>query len=303
MKTIRECLQRAGELVNSDSARLDVELLLAHVVQRDRTYVFTWPERCLSDSEQAAFDRLMSERAAGRPVAHLLGSREFWGLELDVDNSTLIPRPDTETLVETVLGLSLPAHAQVLDLGTGTGAIALALASEHPQWRVTAVDYSEPAVALAERNRKKFGLSNVTVQLSNWFEQVEPAHLEEPLAQEPLVEAQPDGIQAAVGFQLIVSNPPYIDEADPHLTQGDVCFEPLSALVAADAGLADLKHIIEVGREYLLPGGWLVLEHGYQQGESVRALLSSAGYTEVRTVQDYGRNDRISLGLFWGEAG
>lgn len=271
--TVQTCLQRAAELTDSDSPRLDVELLLAQVLERDRTYLYTWPEKILTPAQQAAFETLLNERKQGRPVAHLLGQREFWGLPLAVDNSTLIPRPDTETLVEAALALSLAENARVLDLGTGTGAIALALATEQPGWQITAVDFSPAAVALAERNRKTLELHNVCIRQSDWFAQLEPGH-----------------------FDLIVSNPPYIDADDPHLSQGDVRFEPLSALVAEQQGLADIAHIITAGCDYLRPGGWLLLEHGYTQGAAVRNLLQQAGYQAVTTHTDLGDNERISGG-------
>lgn len=271
--TVQACLHRAAELSGSDSPRLDLELLLAHVLERDRTWLYTWPEKTLTPAQQVAFDALLAARKLGRPVAHLLGQREFWGLALAVDDSTLIPRPDTETLVEAALALALPDTARVLDLGTGTGAIALALASEQPRWQVTAVDFSPAAVTLAERNRQTLGLPNVQVRQSDWFAQLELRD-----------------------FDLIVSNPPYIDPLDPHLSQGDVRFEPLSALVAERQGLADIEHIIRVGQNYLQPGGWLLLEHGYDQGAAVRGLLEQAGYQWVRTGKDLGQNDRISGG-------
>jgi release factor glutamine methyltransferase len=271
--TVQACLQRQSELPDSDSPRLDLELLLAHVLERDRTYLYTWPEKTLNEAQLAAFEGLLSQRQQGHPVAHLLGQREFWGLPLVVDDSTLIPRPDTETLVAAALALSLAEDAHVLDLGTGTGAIALALASEQPRWQITAADASPAAVALAERNRQALGFNNVQVQQSHWFAQL-----------------------AASRVDLIVSNPPYIDAQDPHLTQGDVRFEPLSALVAAEHGLADIRHIIDAGRQYLRPGGWLLLEHGYTQAVEVCALLQQAGYQQVHTVKDFGHNDRVSGG-------
>lgn len=279
--SIQGCLQRAQDLPHSESARLDVELLLASVLVCDRTYLYTWPEKRLTEAQLADFESLLAARQQGRPVAHLLGEREFWGLPLSVDDSTLIPRPDTETLVEAALSLSatLPKQAQVLDLGTGTGAIALALASEQPTWSVVAVDFSEAAVSLAERNRQVLTLNNVDIMVSDWFSQLQCRQ-----------------------FHLIVSNPPYIDENDPHLSQGDVRFEPLSALVASDHGFADIQHIVQSGREHLWPNGWLLLEHGYTQGESVRALLQQAGYEDIETLKDFGNNDRVTLGRYSGQA-
>lgn len=206
-------------------------------------------------------------------MAHLVGEREFWSLPLYVSAATLIPRPDTECLVEQALARLPAAACSVLDLGTGTGAIALALATERPDCAVTAVDVMPDAVALAQRNVERLGVTNVTVLQSSWFSAL--------------------GDRA---YAMIVSNPPYIDEHDPHLAQGDVRFEPLTALVAANAGLADLERIVTTSRKHLLSGGWLLVEHGWTQGEAVRALFTEAGYAAVETCRDYGGNERLTLG-------
>lgn len=259
---------------SSDSAKLDTEILLLHVLNKPRSYLFAWGDASVSEQHQEQFHALLEQRAQGIPIAHLVGEREFWSLPLSTNNSTLIPRPDTETLVEQALALSLPDNAQVLDLGTGTGAIALALASERSDWRILAVDASEDAVALAQHNQQKLNLTNVEVLQSDWFSEVDTQK-----------------------FALIVSNPPYIDEADPHLHQGDVRFEPLSALTAKDSGLADIKHIISCAPSYLELGGVLMFEHGYDQGAAVRALLTQGGFENVQTAQDLGGNDRITWGF------
>lgn len=274
--TIQQNLARASELDQiSESARLDVELLLAECVERERTYLYTWPEKELTPAQQTRFESLLSRRLTGEPVAHILGQREFWSLPLQVNPSTLIPRPDTERLVEVVLALDLPNDAKVVDLGTGTGAIALALASEKPQWLITGVDQSEDAVTLAKTNRQALGFQNVTLLQSDWFS--------------ALTDQQ---------FHVIVSNPPYIDQQDPHLAEGDVRFEPLSALVAEDHGLADIRHIAEQAKQHLLPGGWLAVEHGFEQGEAVRGIFSACGYARVVTEKDYGGNERVTLGIY-----
>jgi release factor glutamine methyltransferase len=231
----------------------------------------------LTTQQIDAFKALVAKREMGHPVAHLVGIREFWSLELEVNNSTLIPRPDTETLVEKALSLDLPTDAKMLDLGTGTGAIALSLASEQPNWQVTAVDFSEQAVALAKRNQQKLALNNVTVLHSNWFSAV-------PNQQ----------------FDLIVSNPPYIDEQDEHLSQGDVRFEPMSALVAPDNGMADIKVIIEQARQYLAPNGYLLIEHGYQQALLLQEFFAQMAYSNILTIKDMAGCDRVTMAQWQG---
>ena len=262
-------------LTASDSARTDAELLLMHVLQVSRTWLYTWPDKALLPQQLTAINDLLARRAAGEPVAYLTGFREFWSLSLEVAPSTLIPRPDTETLVEWVLELDLPAQTRAVDLGTGTGAIALALASEHRQWRIEAVEYNPEAAALAQRNARRLSLP-VTIQQGSWFE---------PL-QGP--------------FDLIVSNPPYIDPDDHHLSEGDVRFEPRSALVADDRGMADLQHIIDEAPRYLNQGGWLLLEHGYDQASGVCEYLRNRGFTAVENRRDLGGNPRISAGCWQG---
>ncbi len=276
--TVAQCLQLARELeCISDSARLDIELILCHILQKTRTWLFTWPDKSLTQPQQDLFITYFQRRKSGEPVAHIIGVREFWSLPFAVNDSTLIPRPDTELLVETVLELFAQDDANrvrhCLDLGTGTGAIALALASEKPNWQFLGVDQSSAAIALAEKNRAQFALDNVQLRISNWFEQV-PLQL----------------------FDVIVSNPPYIDPQDPHLEQGDVRFEPRSALVAGKNGLADIESIIKTSPDYLANGGLLLLEHGYDQADKVCELLREGGFVFVETRRDLGGNERVSLG-------
>ncbi|MGF6421358.1 release factor glutamine methyltransferase [Lelliottia sp. 489] len=263
----------ASELSSSESPRRDAEILLEYVTGKARTYLLAFGETLLTPEQEAQLAALLARRKTGEPVAHLTGEREFWSLPLYVSAATLIPRPDTECLVEQALARLPEGPCRILDLGTGTGAIALALASECPDCQVTAVDVMPDAVALAQRNLARLGFSNVQINQSSWFS---------ALAQH--------------AFEMIVSNPPYIDEHDPHLSQGDVRFEPLTALVAANDGLADIEHIITTAREHLVPGGWLLLEHGWTQGAAVRSLFSAAGYASVETCRDYGGNERLTLG-------
>ncbi|MFQ1846787.1 peptide chain release factor N(5)-glutamine methyltransferase [Aeromonas veronii] len=266
-------------LAEGESPRADADVLLCHLLGCRRSYLMTWPERELDAAQQATLQGWLARRLNGEPIAHLVGEREFWSLPLKVSPATLIPRPDTEVLVEQALTKIPQGPCAVLDLGTGTGAIALALKSERPEVDVWAVDRMADAAALARENSAALGLP-IEVRDGSWFE--------------PLGEPDRDNTPR---FAVIVSNPPYIDGADPHLEQGDVRFEPRSALVADDAGLADIRHIVAHAPAYLLTDGWLLLEHGWDQGKAVRQLLRDGGYREVATVRDYGDNDRVTLGL------
>lgn len=262
-----------SQLQASESPRRDAEIILEFVTGKGRTYILAFGETQLTDAQCEQLNSLVARRQRGEPVAHLTGVREFWSLPLFVSPATLIPRPDTECLVEQALARLPASPCRILDLGTGTGAIALALASERPDCTVTAVDRMPDAVDLANRNRLNLAIDNVRVLQSNWFSAL-------------------SGQQ----FEMIVSNPPYIDEHDPHLAQGDVRFEPLSALVAGASGLADIMLIIDQSRRVLSAGGYLLLEHGWQQGEAVRDAFTRAGYQAVETCRDYGGNERVTLG-------
>lgn len=262
-----------GRQLQSDTAQLDAELLLAEVLQVQRSYLMTWPERSLSTSQKRRYEQLLARRRQGEPVAHILGRQGFWNLELAVSSATLIPRPDTETLVDLALSECRKERAEVLDLGTGTGAIALALATERPHWCIVAVEVVPEAVALARQNTEQLGLENVEVLQSCWFDQL-----------------------AGRQFDLIVSNPPYIDPDDPHLHDGDVRFEPASALVAGEAGLADLRHIASCAQGFLRAGGQLMMEHGYDQGAQVAALMRAYDFVDVKVTQDLAGRDRVTSG-------
>lgn len=279
--TIKACLQQAQLLLNdiSDSSRLDAEVLLAFVMQKNRTWLYTWSDKIPSPDQLQQFNLLVSQRQQGTPIAYLTGEKEFWSLPLQVSPATLIPRGDTEILVEVALELAQTLqqknpqeNIRILDLGTGTGAIALALASELPTAKITAVDKMPQAVELAEKNCAALGFKNVTVLHSDWFSAI-----------------------TLQKFHVIVSNPPYIDEQDPHLKQGDVRFEPLTALVAPNQGLADIQHIAEHAKQHLLPNGFLCVEHGWQQADAVQSVFTQSGYVGVKTVKDYGGNDRVTV--------
>lgn len=260
-------------LASGESPRADADALLCHLLECRRGYLMTWPERELDAAQQATLAGWLARRLNGEPIAHLIGEREFWSLPLKVSPATLIPRPDTEVLVEQALARLPGGPCALLDLGTGTGAIALALKSERPDADVWAVDRMPAAAALARTNSAALGLP-IEVRDGSWFA---------PLSDAPR-------------FAMIVSNPPYIDGADPHLHEGDVRFEPRSALVAEEQGLADIRLIVTQAPAHLVPGGWLLLEHGWDQGEAVRQLLLQQGYVQVETVRDYGDNERVTLG-------
>lgn len=272
MVSVQELLRGARDLPGDSPAR-DAEILLCHCLDKARSWLYTWPEAEVPAEALEHFQQLLKRRYQGEPVAYLTGHREFWSLDLQVAPSTLIPRPETETLVEWALTLPLPIDAAALDLGTGTGAIALALASERPGWRVRGLDVNAEAVQLARSNAQQNKLQQVAFTQSDWFTAV-----------------------AKTRFALLVSNPPYVEANDEHLSLGDVRFEPASALVAADNGLADLAHIVELAPDYLEDNGWLLLEHGFEQACAVRELLSRRGFSLVETRLDLAGHERITGG-------
>ena len=272
MASIQSLLDNAA-LPDSPTARLDTELLLAAALGKPRSYLHTWPEREPEDDQQQTFSGWLARRQQGEPVAYILGRQGFWTLDLEVAPHTLIPRADTELLVEAALQLLPSRPLQVLDLGSGSGAIALALAAERPFWRVVGVDRVVEAVQLAERNRQRLVLDNASFVVSHWFQALHGQR-----------------------FALIVSNPPYIAADDWHLQQGDVRFEPGSALVSGADGLSDIRQIIQQAPDYLKQAGWLLLEHGFEQAEAVRDLLIERGFTSVESRLDLAGHQRISLG-------
>lgn len=266
--------QGRKKLSNSDSAKLDTEVLLCSALQCERSKLYSHPEQKLSNNETDSFNKLISLRQQGHPVAHLTQKKEFWSLELKVSPDTLIPRPETEILVETTLDL-IPKGSSysILELGTGSGAISLAIAKERPLANITSTDQSKIALSIARANAKSHHIKNITFEHANWFD-----------------------IKNISTYDLIVSNPPYININDPHLKQGDVRFEPVSALIAGEDGLDDLRIIINNAKQYLNTNGWLILEHGYQQGEAVRGLLKNNNFGSISTLKDYSELDRVSLG-------
>ena len=311
MIDIKHALENATTLLKPtcDSARLDAELLLAHVLSTSRAFLYTHPEDVLSPLQEEQYQQVLTRRAAGVPFAYLTGTREFWSLPLRVTEDTLIPRPETELLVELALmllrhnlssshALSSPRRQEstpdgcagvnstmdprlrgddkqisVLDLGTGSGAIALALASERPHWHVLACDKSQAALNIARDNAGHLNLTNIDFLCSDWFQSI-------PEQQ----------------FNVIVSNPPYIAELDIHLSQGDLRFEPQDALVSGVDGLDALTHIIKNSYDRLAPNGWLLLEHGFAQGAAVTSMLKQFCYQEVQCWQDWQGHDRVSGG-------
>ena len=305
-QSIKTTLISATFKLNNEEARLESQLLLQLVLNVNRAWLIAHENDALEANIHVAFEALLKRRLGGEPMAYILGSREFYGLELLVTPDTLIPRPDTETLVEAALakipsseGAQNPSFLRksessgveqhynktldsdfrrndelaILDLGTGTGAIALAIAKNRPQASITAVDASEAALEVAIKNAQHISINNVEFVLSNWFENLSNQR-----------------------FDIIVSNPPYIEEHDAHLTQGDLRFEPLSALASGADGLDDIRQIIGDCLIYLKPQGWLMLEHGYNQAEQVADLMADAGLTNIETIKDLGNNDRVTLG-------
>ena len=272
--SIRRLIEDAADTLGSDGGRLDAEVLLASILDKNRSHLHAWPEKVLSRETCQQFHELVNKRATGEPVAYLTGQREFWSLPLAVSPDTLIPRPETETLVTLALKKIPPGSClQIADLGTGSGAVALAIAYEHPRCRIVATDLSKKALVYAAGNASNLGIENITFIQGNWCD---------PLAHET--------------FDLILSNPPYVEEQDTHLEQGDVRFEPRSALAAGPDGMDDLKRIVASAQLCMREGGWLMLEHGYNQTERVKNLLSEHGYHEISSHRDETGQDRVCLG-------
>lgn len=276
--TIKDTLLTAqsalAKNLDASEARLEAQLLMQHVLNANRAWLIAHENELLSAADSNEYENLLHRRLTGEPIAYILGYREFYGLKLKVSSATLIPRPDTETLVEAALGKCRASKAtDILDLGAGSGAIALAIAKNHPDARVTAVDASQTALDIAAENARQLSISNVQFQLSNWFSALQGEK-----------------------FDVIVSNPPYIAQNDAHLEQGDLRFEPTSALASGADGLDDIRIIINDSLLHLNPQGWLMLEHGYNQAGSIQGLMAQAGLVDIETLQDLGGNERVTIG-------
>jgi release factor glutamine methyltransferase len=272
---IDAALQNGTEILleSSSSARLDTELLLAHCLGKQRSYLYTWPEKTLNSKQQVLFFNSLKRRQNNYPIAYITGYQEFWSLTLKVTPDVLIPRADTELLVEAALENILTIkHPKILELGTGSGAIALALATERPDSQIIATDFSDKALEVAEKNKQSLDLNNIQNIQSDWFEAI-----------------------PQTTFDLIVSNPPYIDPTDKHLA-GGIRHEPIQALTADNKGLSDLEHIINNAQLYLNIGGSLILEHGHDQGSVVSEILKKAAFQQISCLSDLGGNDRINIG-------
>ncbi len=273
-------LQAASQLKayspEPESAALEAQLLLQHVLKVNRAWLIAHGDEVLEANSYADFAALLARRLAGEPMAYILGEREFFGLNLKVTPDTLIPRPDTETLVEAALA-KVPQNSfcQILDLGTGTGAIALAVAQHRQHAQVTAVDASPGALKVAQGNAQDLKIANVNFVQSDWFSALDQQR-----------------------FDVVVSNPPYIEADDIHLNQGDVRFEPRSALVAGQDGLDDIRHIVAHAPQHLKPQGWLLFEHGYNQAQAVARLMQAAGFVQVQHAVDLAGVERVTLGMW-----
>ncbi|MFK8042449.1 peptide chain release factor N(5)-glutamine methyltransferase [Congregibacter sp.] len=277
MASVRDLLAKSTTLAGDESLR-EAQLLLCAALDKPRSYLIAWPEADVPAAAEQRYRDWLQRRIQGVPIAYLLGSRDFWSLSLQVNEATLIPRADTELLIETALSLDLSGDSAALDLGTGSGAIALALAKERPFWRITAVEQSAEALDVARANGERLGLQRIEWLQGDWFSELSGRR-----------------------FSLIVSNPPYIADEDSHLSRGDLRFEPRSALASGVDGLDDIREIIDSAPMHLESGGHLFLEHGFAQGAAVRELLSAAGFSNVGSSRDLAGHERVTGGAWLGE--
>ena len=273
---VKQAIERAARqlLPHVDAARLEAEILLGHLLGKSRAWLIAWSDTGLSEQQLSRYHDLVEKRIQGTPIAHLTTEREFWSLPLKITADTLIPRADTELLVETCLELHLAEHSiTVADLGTGSGAIALAIASERPAWSILATDRSRQALDVAIHNAAALQIDNIQLLRGDWFE----------------------ALPANTRVEVLLSNPPYIPEDDPHLQQGDLRFEPRSALASGADGLDAIRLIISQASAYLKPGGYLLLEHGYDQGSAVRQLMHQSALGEIDTHTDLAGHERVTM--------
>lgn len=273
---IQQALQQASQDLteSSPTARLDAQILLTHVLQCNTAHLAAWPEKVLNEEQTSQYLQLIQQRKKGLPVAYLTGSREFWSLNFAVNNSTLIPRPETETLIEYILDkFSDREKIKLLDMGTGTGAIAITIATEKPGWEIVASERVAEALKLARGNSNSHQTNNISFIQSNWFNNIKDND-----------------------FDIIVSNPPYIAKDDPHLQAGDVRFEPQSALSAGTAGMDDIQHLCLHAKNHLKNNAWLIIEHGYNQSQLVTACFAKNGFTQIEQKQDLSGHIRMTAG-------
>ena len=273
---IQQALQQASQNLadSSPTARLDAQVLLTHILQCNTAHLLAWPEKKLNEEQITGYQQLIQQRQQGLPVAHLTGLREFWSLNFSVNDSTLIPRPETETLIEFILDkFSNREKIKLLDMGTGTGAIAITIASEKPGWKIFASELSADALKLARDNSNTHQTNNISFVQSNWFHNIK--HND---------------------FDIIVSNPPYIANDDPHLLAGDVRFEPQSALSAGATGMDDIEHLCRHAKNHLKKNAWLIIEHGYNQKQLVSDCFAKNGFTQIEQKQDLSGHIRMTAG-------
>lgn len=277
MPTFQSALNDAVQRLNpvSESPLIDAEILLCLALDKDRSHLRAWPEKKLLPEQNSQFEALLQKRLSGMPIAYITGNREFWSRDFEVGPDVLIPRPDTELLIEQALKL-IPERQpyRLIDLGTGSGIIAITLAAERPDSEVIATDFSTNALTIARRNAQRHNVRNIQFLQSNWFGTISDSAL----------------------FNLVVSNPPYIADNDPHLTEGDVRFEPMSALIADNDGLSDIARIATAARRHLLPQGHLLIEHGYNQQDQVQAIFSQLKYRNIATYHDLSGQPRVTYG-------
>jgi len=274
MTDITSLLKQATAETGAGLQRIDAEFLLAHALAKSRSWLYAFADHSPSEQQCAEFDALLQRRVMGEPVAYITGRRGFWSFDLQVSPDTLIPRPETELLVELALARIHPEHVcNVLDLGAGTGAVALVIAHECPLARVTAVDFSEPALVLARSNAAELKIRSIEFIRSDWYTEL-----------------------AGQSFNIIVSNPPYIEDTDEHLQQGDLRFEPRTALASGVDGLDAIRLIIAGAKNHLQPQGWLLIEHGWNQAADIGELFTNAGFVDIQTEQDLELRDRVTLG-------